>query len=90
MPPPLFLQAKVEADQQARALKSHAAWGPSLFAALRRILPGKSRQEISQALYDARGSIEQRSLFIREDRIILLTELRKLEKELLGDSVGTK
>jgi hypothetical protein len=49
---------------------------------LRQILPGKSRTEINQALHDARGSIEQRSLYIREDRMILLNKLKELENEL--------
>ena len=82
MPVPLFLQAKAEADKQARATKSHHVWGVVLFRMLRQILPGKSRTEINQALHDARGSIEQRSLYIREDRMILLNKLKELENEL--------
>jgi hypothetical protein len=84
MPAPLFLQAKVIADQKARNLRSHAAWRPALFKALRSVLAGKSRVEIYAALQDARGCIEQRSLFIPQDRILLLQDLNTLEKELLG------
>lgn len=84
MPFPLFQQAKTKADAQARAHKNHAIWGPALFEALREILPGRSHTEIYQALQDARGAIEQRSLYIREDRLILLNELKKLEGQLLG------
>jgi hypothetical protein len=84
MPVPLFLQAKTEADSKARALKSHHIWGIQLFVSLKRILADKSRVEINQALHDARGCIEQRSLHIPQDRIVLLTKLNQLQKELLG------
>lgn len=90
MPVPLFLQAKVQADAIARSHKSHAVWGPSLFKALRKVLAGKTRQEIHRALFDARASIEQRSLYIREDRMILLNKLKELEIELLGERVPSK
>jgi hypothetical protein len=85
MPATLFLQAKVEADKQARAYKSHHVWGTILFKSLRLVLAGKSKHEINKALFDARGAIEQRSLYIRDDRIMLLNELKKLEQELLGE-----
>lgn len=84
MPVTLFLQAKITADKQARASKSQHVWGVVLFKSLRRVLAGKSRQEIMNALYDARGSIEQRSLQIPHDRIVLLSQLKALEQELLN------
>lgn len=90
MPPTLFLQAKTEADKQARAHKSHYVWGTVLFQALRRVLPGKSKTEIGHALQDARGAIEQRSLYIRDDRVILLNKLKELEMELLGERMPSK
>lgn len=86
MPLTLFLQAKVEADKQARASKSHYVWGSVLFKTLRRVLADKSEQEIKVALSDARGVIEQRSLVIRDDRVILLGELNKLQREILHDN----
>lgn len=87
MPAPLFQQAKLQADQKSRALKSHAVWRPVLFRALRQVLVGKSCVEIRAALQDARGCIEQRSLVIPEDRMLLLKDLNVLEKELLAPSV---
>jgi hypothetical protein len=87
MPPSLFLQAKVQADSTARAHKSHKIWGPTLFRALRSVLKGKSRHEIAVTLEDARGAIEQRSLYIREDRMLLLNDLNAMRKELLPNVV---
>ena len=83
MPPATFIIVKNEADQAVRTYRNHVMWGIILFRALRRELKGKSKQEVLTACEVVRGEIEQRSLHIPHDRMILLAELKKVREEFL-------
>ncbi len=89
MPPATFIIVRNEADQAVRTYRNQMVWGQFLFRALRRELKGKSKQEILTACEAVRGEIEQRSLHIPHDRMMLLKELGKIREEFLGATNST-
>ena len=89
MPPATFIIVRNEADQEVRTYRNQMVWGQFLFRALRRELKGKSKQEILTACEAVRGEIEQRSLHIPHDRMMLLKELGKIREEFLGATNST-